>query len=148
MATTQDLDLNLSELGLDLRAPARVQFHKKVGGMGFHGIERDEKFIGDLLVGEPLGYQFQHFVFAFADAEPLKFRLIEFEIRAGDDDFFARELHARPNADHSEENGHSAEVKLQRKIANEVSVFDEFQDSSQRRHGDAIEENGIPHTNT
>ncbi len=97
--------------------------------MSFDGVERDEKFFGNLLVGQALGDQLQHFVVPLADAQPLQFRFVELEVQVGNDDFSAREPQARPNVKPREEHGHNTEIKLKGKIIDEEAVFDGLQQS-------------------
>jgi hypothetical protein len=60
-------------------------------------------------------------------------------------DFPTRELHARPNANRGEEESNHAKINLERKIADEEAVFDELQNSGQRRQSGAVKENSLTH---
>src|SRR5262245_25168724 len=76
---------------------------------------------------------------------PLKLRLVEFEVRVGNDDFFTREPLPRPDTKPCEKNSHQADIKFQGKIADEETVFDELQNSGQRRHRGAVKKNSPAH---
>lgn len=55
--------------------------------MGFYRIERHKEFVSNFLVAHALCYQFKYFVFAFADAQPLQFRIVQNKNRTNGNDF-------------------------------------------------------------
>lgn len=112
-----------------LCSTADVELGEEVGRVGLDGIDRDEQFVGDLLVGEALRDEFEHFVFPFADAEFLKARGVELEIRDGDVDCFSfRELETDPGAHDREDQGENTGIKFNGEVAYEETVLEELED--------------------
>lgn len=72
-----------------LGAPPDVEFGEEVGAVGFDGIYGDEQPVGDLLVGEALGHEFEDFVLAFADSESVEAGGVELEAGDRDEDSFS-----------------------------------------------------------
>lgn len=122
-----------------LRASPDVELQKEVGGMGLDGVHGHEKFVGNLLVGEAFGHEFEDLVFSLTDAEFFKATRVELEIGDGNmDDFTAGEPEARPYADGGEDDGEHASIELERKVADEKAVLQEFEDEDDRREGETI----------
>src|SRR5215475_10237899 len=115
--------------------------------MRFNRAEGDKKFFCNFLVGKSLRDQLQHFVLTLADSQPLKLQIVELKFRAGNYFFSARKPQPRPNTEPGKEHCHHTKIKFQGKIVDEVTVFDELQNSGQRRHSRAIEENSLAHLN-
>lgn len=107
--------------------------------MGFYGIDGDEEFVGDLLVGVTLGHEFEDFVFAFADAEFFESCGVELEVGGGDDDgFFAGEFESGPYSDGSEDDGENAEVEFDGEVAHDELILQGFEEQDECGEGEAV----------
>jgi len=116
--------------------------------VGFDGIDGHEKFVGDLLVGESGGHEFEDLVFAFGDAEFLEARWVEGEVadRDGDGDgLFAGEFDAGPNAEGGEDDCEDAHVEFEGEVAYEEAVFEEFENEDEGSEEEGVEEDGAGH---
>ena len=55
-----------------LGAAAGIELDEKIGRVGLYRVDGQEKFVGDLLIGEALGHALQHFILARADTDLLQ----------------------------------------------------------------------------
>lgn len=95
--------------------------------MGFDGTEREEQFVGDLLVGQSLSHEFEHFMFAFAESQLVDSGRIEREWFGVDDDRLSfGEFESCPDAETSENQCQHAEVELELEVADEVTILEKF----------------------
>lgn len=71
-----------------LCSAAYFKLEEKIGGMSFNRVERNEKLVGNFLVREAFGHEFEHFILPLADAERINAALIKLEGWIGNDDCF------------------------------------------------------------
>ncbi len=114
--------------------------------MGLDGVDGNEKFVRDLLVGEAVGHEFEHFVFAFADAQLFDPRGVEREI--GDwycNDLLAGEAEPGPDADSGEDDGEESHVEFDGEVAHEVPVLQLFEQEDECCQREAVDDDSATH---
>lgn len=129
-----------------LCAASDVELGKEVGGVGLYGVDRHEKLVGDLLVGESLGHELQNLVFAFADAEFLEAGGVK--LKVGDryvDGLSFCKLEARPDAEAGEDYGEDARVEFDGEVADDITVLEKLESEDQCCQGETVEDYRFSH---
>lgn len=130
-----------------LSAAFDVEFGEQVGGVCFDGVDGDEEFVGDFLVGEAGGEEFEDFVFAFGYAEFFESGWVEDEGGgSGDGDgFFPGEFGTGPDADGGEQDGEDSDIEFEREVAHEEAELEEFEYEDEYCEGEAVEDDDAGH---
>lgn len=128
-----------------LGSSAHFEFEKKIGRVRFDGVEGDEQFVCDLLVGKASGHQFQYFMFAFTDAEFLKFLLIENKFRPDYNHFFAGKFQSGSDTQHRKKQGDEPDIKFYGKVAHKKPVLQLLHKKNQCSETETVYDDGSLH---